>query len=274
MYEAKHAGRNCWRHFDSALHDRAMRRITLGQELQRQDYNQQFHLVYQPILDLTAGHTVGYEALLRWEHPELGTISPGEFIPIAEETGAIVELGQWVLRRACQALSQLRQHQPEAELCMAVNVSRRQLLEGSFIERVQSALEAFELPAAALMLEVTESTVVDGRQDVLPVLQALHHMGVGLAMDDFGTGYSSLSCLHSYPMTTVKLDRSFVATADHQPQLRAVLQTIATLARSLNMHVIAEGVENDQQTALLKQLGADYVQGFLFGRPARFEDLP
>jgi len=269
MYQAKHYGRNGWRRFDPAIRDQTLRRLDLVRELEREHYDEQFELAQQPIVALGSERVIGHEALLRWQHPEHGRISPGQFVPLAEENGSILPLGHWVIEQACAQLARDGEKaEPASSTRLAINVCRKQLLSPGFVEQLQATLAAHGVTQHRLILEVTESTVVDGREDVLPVLHQLNELGFTLAMDDFGTGYSSLSCLHQYPISIVKLDRSFVAHGPTHPPVKAVLHTVTSMARELNMQIVAEGVETRAQAALLKDLGCDYAQGFLFGRPS------
>jgi len=271
MYQAKQRGGGTYCCFDEAMHEQATRRIEIERELQQRRYSEQFYLVLQPIVELASGETRGYETLLRWQHPRLGDVSPGEFIPIAEETGEIVPLGWWVLAQACQQLPRLKSRDPS--LFLAANVAQRQLLEPGFVEALEAMLEANGIAPSDLQLELTESSVVENQAALLPVMRQVRELGVGLALDDFGTGYSTLHCLHEFPLTMVKLDRSFLQRARDNFQLSAVLGAIATLARNLQMQLVAEGIETSSQVALLQSLECEYAQGFLFGKPMPIREV-
>jgi EAL domain-containing protein (putative c-di-GMP-specific phosphodiesterase class I) len=208
------------------------------------------------------------EALVRWRHPERGLVMPGDFVPVAEETGLIIPLGQWVLNEACR---QMREWQrlgvADESVTVSVNLSGRQFSQPDLIEQISSALRESGLRAGSLKLEITESMVMENFDTAIEMLTQLRGLGVGLSIDDFGTGYSSLSYLHRFPIDTLKIDRSFVTQMTDNSENAEIVRTIVTLARSLDMAVVAEGVETADQLRQLGELGCDYCQGYLFSRP-------
>jgi len=277
MYRAKASGADRAARFDRSMHATAMQRLRTEIDLRRAVERSQFAVYYQPIIDLEAGALTGFEALLRWNHPHRGVVQPAEFIHIAEETGVIMEVGSWVLREAVRQAADWRQRFPhDPPLKMSVNLSKRQMLEPGLTRYVAELLAEFELPPAALMLEVTESIVMEDPAVVTPILKDLRELGVTLAMDDFGTGHSSLSCLHRFPINVLKIDRSFIENMQHNLQYTAVVQAIITLAANLGMRVTAEGIETIEQLAQVQALECHCGQGFLFARPipaAEIEEL-
>ncbi|HEX8069035.1 MAG TPA: EAL domain-containing protein [Pyrinomonadaceae bacterium] len=267
MYRAKMSGKNRHVVFDKAMHDRAVNLLQMETDLRRAIEREEFCLHYQPIVALTDGHVTGFEALVRWQHPQRGFISPMDFIPVAEETGLIVPLGRWVMREACRQARRWHELLPAAaRFAVSINLSSKQLAQNGFVEQVAAVLEETGVPAHRLKLEITESMVIENTDTTVELLTQLRALGVALAIDDFGTGYSSLSYLHRFPIDTLKIDRSFVSQM-HKPENAEIVRTIITLARSLEMDVVAEGVETAAQLAQLRALGCDYAQGFLFARP-------
>ena len=238
-------------------------RATLERELQSALTNQEFELYYQPIVGLKENKITSFEALLRWRHPTRGMISPAEFIPIAEETGFIVPLGEWVLRQACTEAASW----PE-EISVAVNVSSVQLTSSNLANTVIGAIASAGLQGDRLIIEVTESVFLENTAANLGSLKCLHELGVRFAMDDFGTGYSSLGYLLSFPFSKIKIDRSFISDLADKMESRAVVRAVVDLARSLKMQVVAEGVETNAQLEQLRRLGCGEMQGYLFS-PAR-----
>jgi EAL domain-containing protein (putative c-di-GMP-specific phosphodiesterase class I) len=226
----------------------------------------QFRLVYQPKVDLHTGRVFGVEALVRWDHPEHGTIGPDRFIPLAEESGMIIALGEWILRSACR---QARAWQDAGlpPLCVSVNVSPRQFEEARLVERVQLALKDSGLAPQWLELEVTEGVIMRDLQQAVGKMAQVRAMGVALSIDDFGTGYSSLSALKSFPISTLKIDKSFVRDLGRSSGDEAIASSIIGLAHRLRLRVIAEGVETEQQRSFLRENGCDEMQGYLFSRP-------
>ena len=265
MYAAKDAGKARYAVFDPAMRATVVERLALEDELRAAVESQGLALHYQPVIDVRSGAVVKVEALVRWPHPQRGMIGPDRFIPLAEETGLIVPLGAWVLHEACHEL--IRQSERHQELKVAVNVSPRQLDDDSLVGTVRAALEQSGLAPSRLVLEVTESALVEQDAVALGALEALDRLGVGLSIDDFGTGYSSLSRLRLLPVSELKIDKSFIDEVDIEGERAPVVAAVIALAHGLDRTVVAEGVETAGQLASLSRLGCDTVQGFLYSRP-------
>ena len=266
MYRAKNAGRNTYRFFAPEMNAAVLERLTLENALRQALPQRELTLHYQPQYDLLSEQLIGMEALVRWNHPRLGLVPPARFIPLAEDTGLIADIGAWVLLEACRQNRQW--HDPAARsVAVAVNVSIRQFALCDLVAVVDRTLAATGLPAELLELEITESCVMQDEARVIAVLSALRARGVGVALDDFGTGHSSLACLRRLPITKLKLDRRFVLDLAHNAHDRLVAAAVIRLGQSLGISVLAEGVETVEQLDILRQLGADDVQGFLFSRP-------
>jgi EAL domain-containing protein (putative c-di-GMP-specific phosphodiesterase class I) len=268
MYLAKPNGKGRFEMFEPAMHEQAVRRLETAADLRRSIEGRQFEVFYQPIIDTATAATIGAEALVRWHHPTRGLVNPAEFIPIAESTGLIVPLGQWVLAEACRQAQWWRlRGVTDNAFYVSVNLSGRQLQDPNLIDKVAAALDDSGLPATALVLEVTESIIVADLDIALPRLHSLKALGLRLAIDDFGTGYSSLSYLRDFPMDIVKIDKSFVDRITIDAEGRAMVRGVIDLSSALGLTTIAEGVEDAEQFGLLRQLGCHSVQGFLFARP-------
>ncbi|RZT05612.1 diguanylate cyclase (GGDEF) domain-containing protein [Duganella sp. CF402] len=270
LYHAKHGGRNRLAEFVPAMTVAAQRRAALERELRHAVDQQQLTLHYQPQFDCTSGALVGVETLLRWNHPEHGLVSPAEFIPIAEDSGLIVQLGSWVLHRACHEVMAWDQA-GAPPLTLAVNMSARQLREPGFIDDVMRALALSGLPPERLELELTESVLMEDVAGAVAFMQAVRALGVGLSIDDFGTGYSSLAYLQSFPINQLKVDRSFVQLLPHSGE--TVIHAILALAHGFGLTVVAEGVEDQAQLDWLRAAGCEMAQGFLLGRPMPPQDF-
>ncbi len=262
LYRAKAEGRGTYRFFETEMDTRMQRRRLMEVELRTALALRQFHLLYQPLLDLTTGAVIGFEALIRWTHPERGVVSPGEFIPLAEETGLIVPIGEWVLREACREAAGW-----PAATGIAVNLSPIQFAAPGLVETVRAACAAAGLDPRRLELEITESVLLSGSEETLATLRALKALGCRISMDDFGTGYSSLSYLRSFPFDKIKIDRSFVTDVTRQGEAAAIVRAIVGLGRSLGMATTVEGVETEAQLDHLRAEGCDQAQGYLIGRP-------
>ena len=273
MYRAKQLGRGRVVVYDPSIDRQAARRAELAAELHRALADGQLFVVYQPVLHLEAGRLVAREALLRWDHPRLGSIAPGEFVPIAEESGLITSIGAWVLTEACRACAAW-QRAGEPDVGVTVNVSGRQLEQPRLESDVAEALRSSGIAPSALTLEVTESLLVAGHPEARSVLDRLRGQGVRIAIDDFGTGYSSLSWLARLPLDTLKVDRSFIAALGVVEGELAIVRAMIHLAHTLGLEVVAEGVETEMQRAELTTLGCDQAQGYLFGRPAPLAPAP
>ncbi|HWS31801.1 MAG TPA: EAL domain-containing protein [Actinoplanes sp.] len=268
MYAAKENGKAAWVRFEPGMRQDMANHARLAVELRNGITRGELRLLYQPVFDLVTGRIHGCEALVRWQHPDRGFVSPGEFIPCAERSGLIVPLGSWVLRTACEQLASWRSAFPSSIEAVNVNVAVRQLREPGFVDEVAAVLSDTGLTPGDLVIEVTESSVVDGRQ-VTETLRELHEMGVRLALDDFGTGQSSLSLLRAFPVSALKLDKSFVdGIADGADRGRlAVAAAVALLAEHLQLKAVAEGIESQEQLERLRDMGYRYGQGFLMARP-------
>ena len=263
MYRAKSTSGGCYRVFEPAMHAAALRQMEVTASLRQAIDEEQFVLYYQPVAALRDGEIVGMEALVRWRHPEHGLVAPAEFIPALEDSGLIVTLGEWILHRACLD-AMTTSHSP---FRVNVNLSGRQLADPDIVEHVASALETTGLPPHRLMLEITESVLMQGFDNSARRLSELRTLGVGLAIDDFGTGYSSLSYLRTFPVDELKIDKSFIDALPHDDGAVPLLRTIVQLARSLSLLTVAEGVETQEQYSLLQGLGCDQVQGYYISRP-------
>ncbi|NES94526.1 MAG: EAL domain-containing protein [Desertifilum sp. SIO1I2] len=267
MYRAKALGRGHYAVFDATMHAQAVARLQLETELRRAIERQEFLLYYQPIVTLATGQISGFEALIRWRHPELGMVSPAQFIPIAEETGLIIPIGRWVLWEACRQMRDWQQQYPHLELSISVNLSGCQLAQPNSIEQIDQILQQTGLPPHSLKLEITESTIMETSAIALSGLQGLKQRNLKLCIDDFGTGYSSLSRLHQLPIHTLKIDKSFVSQIQQDGSQWKMMGTIVTLARNLGMEAIAEGVETAEQLELLRSLQCQQGQGYFFSPP-------
>lgn len=273
MYHAKDAGRSCCRVFTPLIHQKSEERLAMEQSLRCAIDRQEMFLHYQPIFDLRTCTISGLEALLRWDHPQMGLIMPSRFIPVAEDTGLIIPIGEWVLRTACMEL--LRLHRAgHPELRMAVNISGRQLRQGGLVDTVTRIMEQTGVAPRFLELELTESSIMEDAERTVSTLHALQRLGISVAVDDFGTGYSSLSYLKRFPINRLKIDRSFVQDLPHNPEDAAIVKAILAMARALHLQVTGEGVETAAQLEFLRQLGCDDIQGFLLSMPVPPRELP
>ncbi len=266
MYQAKENGRNKFLHFDPTMNATAYERLQLENSLRGAIERNELQLYYQPQVDLVDGRLIGCEALVRWKHPTMGLVSPASFIPIAEETGLILPISDWIME---EALRQTRAWRDAGlpELIMSVNLSALQFRQGNLHAQVQGLLKRFELPAHVLDLELTEGVLMQGVERTLTMLHELTMMGVGLSIDDFGTGYSSLSYLKRFPIQKLKIDQSFVRDVISDSNDATMVRTIILMAHSLKLHVIAEGVETEAQADFLRQAGCERAQGYYFGKP-------
>jgi len=271
MYSAKTSGKQCARVFDPGMHARALVWLEIEQDLRRAVVRQEFELYYQPLLRLGSGTLRGFEALLRWRHPRRGLVPPSEFLSVAEETGLVVTIGRWVLQEACRRAARWA-GEADSLPTISVNVAPRQLEHEDFVEDVRTALASSGLAAQRLVLEITESQIMHAPDLAKQRLHALRELGVRIAIDDFGTGYSSLSHLQFFPVDELKIDRSFVARLDDGERGATFVRTMVSLAQSLGVEVVAEGIEHDAQEAFLTTLGCDTGQGFLFSLPLSCAD--
>ncbi len=266
MYRVKESGRNAYQLYTAEMQTRVTERLGLEGMLRRALERGEFSLRYQPQVDLRSNRIFGCEALLRWNQPDLGMIGPGKFIPLAEETGLIVPIGEWIVRTACRQ-SKTWQNAGLPAVTMAVNISARQFRENTLLQAVAKILDETGLDASQLELEVTESVIMHDTQHVIATLQAFADMGVSLSVDDFGTGYSSLSYLKRFPVDRLKIDQSFVRDVTTDADDAAIAQAVITLGHTMNLRVIAEGVETPEQLAFLRRHQCDEMQGYLFGKP-------
>jgi EAL domain-containing protein (putative c-di-GMP-specific phosphodiesterase class I) len=272
MYHAKAEGKSNYRFFSSEMNEQVNRRVALENSLRQGMERREFFLHYQPQWDLNETKILGVEALLRWDSPELGFLLPSEFIPLAENSGQIVPLGEWALRAACiQAREWVRSG--FEGLKMAVNISGMQFKQPDFLEMVRNIIDETGIDPGTLELEFTESVVMEKAEKTIDTLRALKGMGLGLSIDDFGTGYSSLSYLKHFPIDRIKIDRSFVADVNRSSDGAAIVEAIISMAHSLNLKVVAEGVETGDQLHFLRERNCDEVQGYHLAVPMSAQDL-
>jgi EAL domain-containing protein (putative c-di-GMP-specific phosphodiesterase class I) len=261
--------------FDASMREAAMARLSMETSLRRALERRELTLVYQPIVTLDNGSVCGVEALVRWQSPEHGLLSPGEFIVLAEETGVIVPLGEFVLRHALlQSTAWRRMSGMPADFTVSVNLSRVQLQNTDLLRTVERLLWETGAQASGVLLEVTEDAIMDDPEAAARAIASLRNLGFRVHMDDFGTGHSSLSLLHGFPLDGLKIDRSFIATVCERRDYAAVVHAVVSLAHKLDMRLVAEGIETGHQMALLQALGCDYGQGFFFARPVSAEAVP
>jgi EAL domain-containing protein (putative c-di-GMP-specific phosphodiesterase class I) len=270
MYRAKEHGKNCYRLYLPEMEGKAIKRFTLENSLRRAIDHDELVLHYQPQIDILSNRIVGFEALLRWQHPEMGMIPPSEFIPIAEESGLIISIGEWVLRTACLQAREWQTLVPE--LTMSVNLSARQLRQPDIVERVLHILEQTGMPAHLLDIELTESMLMDNMEETIHKTERMRTAGIRISIDDFGTGYSSMSYLKRFPITSLKIDRSFIQDIPTDADDMAITQAIIALGKSLQINLIAEGVETQEQLDFLRANFCAQAQGFLLSKPLNPED--
>jgi diguanylate cyclase (GGDEF)-like protein len=272
LYQAKDVGRGRYVVFNEHMHERAMTTIRIEADLRAAIERNEFHLEYQPIVELPGHQVVGFEALIRWQHPELGPISPGVFIPTAEAADLIVPIGYWVLRQAC--IEMAGWESPDGKpLSVSVNISPKQLRSSELVARVDRAIKDAGIAAERLVLEITETTLIEDPEHARAIIVQLKDRGVQIHLDDFGTGYSSLSLLHDFPIDNVKIDQSFVQQITSNTDSREIVKAIADLGHNLGKPVVAEGVESSEDSDELSALGCDYAQGYFFARPLPADEV-
>ena len=268
MYRAKSGGKGRYAIFDQDMHAETLELLQIESDLRSALKQELFTLHYQPIVNLKTGALAGFESLVRWQHPQRGLVMPNDFIPIAEDTGLIVELGEWVLRESCRQLSYWQEHHPTAkDLIISVNLAGHQLKESNLADVIDQILEETGLEGSSLKLELTESILVENIDVIIGTLTYLRGRNIQLSIDDFGTGYSSLSYLHRFPVSTLKIDRAFIDLMMDDTENFEIVRTIRTLAHSLGMEVVAEGIETDEQLSILVSLGCELGQGYYFSKP-------
>lgn len=273
MYRAKSLGKARYQVFDEDMRAEAVNRLRREQELRIAIRRDEFQIDFQPIIETSTGRTAGFEALVRWDHPQLGRISPDQFLAIAEETGLIIEIGETILRTCCQQLAAWRREGiADENFFVNVNLSRRQLVHPALLESLVREVAEAGIEAKSIKFEVTETVVMDERTNMIPTMEAIRALGHPLAIDDFGTGYSSLSCLHQFPIDALKIDRSFTVNMETQREFAAVMHAIITLAHHLQLAVVVEGVETPAQLAQLQAMDCEFGQGYLFSKPLKTKD--
>jgi diguanylate cyclase (GGDEF)-like protein len=270
MYRAKDLGKNRCEIFTQGMHLAAMKRLQLENDLRQAIKLQEFELYYQPIVDLQTDLLCGFEALVRWNSPQRGLVTPGEFIPLAEETGLIIPLGFWILQTACRQIHDWYRQFPELQLLtISVNLSSHQFVSSDLVEQIERILRGSELDYQCLKLEITESAVMENIDRAIEIFRQLKSLGIKLSIDDFGTGHSSLSYLHYFAADTLKIDRSFVKQMELSDKNGEIIETIIMLAHKLGMDVIAEGIETITQLQALQNFECEYGQGYLFSKPLK-----
>lgn len=268
MYRAKAKGKNLYQVFDTQMHTQALRRLTLESDLRKALEREEFEVYYQPVMDIAWPRLVGFEALIRWHHPDRGFVSPGEFVSVAEETGLVAAIDQWVSYTACQQLAQWQAQFPICkDLRISINLSAQDLQKPQLLQDIDRLILAAGLPGQSITLEITESMLIEDVSKTIDLLTQLKARDVQISIDDFGTGYSSLNYLHRLPADTLKIDRTFVGQMQDDFRNHQVVSTIITLGQQLGMAVVAEGVETSEQLQRLRNLGCQYAQGYLFARP-------
>lgn len=272
MYKAKELGRNCYQYYTEDMNARSLERLAMERDLRKAISNEEFVLYYQPKAASTNGEIIGMEALLRWNHPEKGLLTPDHFLSYLEDTGLIIPVGEWVIRTACQEAKRWI-HEGYTPMRISVNLSSAQFRADNLVNRVEQILNDFQLDPQYLELELTESLLIDNPENAIKVLEAIKSLGIILSIDDFGTGYSSLNYLKTLPIDYIKIDRSFIQDLETNTKDAAITVAIATLAHNLKMQVVAEGVENQHQVNFLKQQGCQQLQGFLIGKPMPISEL-
>lgn len=271
MYQARSTLPEKYVMFSPNLRDAALNRIQLDSALRRALERDEFEVYYQPFIHLSTSHCLGFEALVRWQHPQRGLVPPGEFIPLTEETGLVVSLGEWVLRQACQQLAHWQAQLQQPQLTMSVNVAALQLTQPGFLAVIDDILKTTKIPANCLKLEITETTLMQNTEQIRCCLDQIQKRGITLSIDDFGTGYSSLSYLHLFSFTVLKLDRSFVVQLEANDRSIEIVRNIARLAQNLHLSLVAEGIETYSQLIALQDLGFEEGQGYLFSHPLNFQ---
>ena len=272
LYRARLLGRGRAEVFDTAALRSVQAERQLETDLREALSRGEFLLYFQPVVCLASNRIVGFEALVRWQHPSRGLVSPEEFIPIAEKTGLIVPLGKWIVREACLQLKAWQERLDAAkDVWVSVNLSASQFTHPGLVDAIGEALRDVDLPARSLVLELTEGVAMENPAAVEDMLTRLRRMGARIALDDFGTGPSSLSCLHQYPAELLKLDRSFVRDLETRKDMREIVRAVTALAHQLGMQVVAEGIENEGQRALVRSMGCEHAQGFLYSKPVDHE---
>lgn len=269
---AKETGNGCYQIYNEAMDIAAFRIFSLENSLKKAMTMNQFEIYYQPKIEVTTNRIVGAEALIRWNHPEWGLTSPKEFIPLAEETGLIIPIGEWAIQTVCQ---QMKQWQTEGidNVPISVNGSARQMMHADFVNDIKRILDDTDIAPHLLEIEVTETSLIDNEDYVMDVINRIRELGLGVAIDDFGTGYSVLSYLKQFNVDTIKIDRSFIQEIDTNERVAVIVQGIIRIVRSLNINVVAEGVERKQQLDMLKQYECDQIQGYLFSRPVSSDEF-
>jgi diguanylate cyclase (GGDEF)-like protein len=274
MYRAKNSGRGRYEMFDRAMHAEALTRLQIETDLRHAFERNEFFLHYQPIVSLRDGTIIGAEALVRWRHFERGIVSPATFVPVAEDTGLVVPLGRWVLLEACRQATAWQSHAANGQpFAISVNLSVREFGQPDLVKAVASILEETGLPPKALRIEITESAIIGQKHPAIETVEQLRALGVAIHLDDFGTGYSALSYLHRLPLDAVKVDRAFTSSIDQEERPLHVVKAIISLAHAIGLEVVAEGVTNLRQLELLRDMGCDLAQGFIFSRPCNIEEL-
>lgn len=272
MHQAKRAGGNNYQFYSSDMRVASVEQLALETSLRKAIFKNEFVVHYQPKMDLASDRITSVEALVRWQHPTMGLLPPKDFIPLAEETGLISAIGELVLERSCRQATQWHK-QGFTDVCVSVNLSAHQFRKGNVLEIVDRVLQATELPAHLLELELTESLIMEDLDKNIALLQSLRKRGVELSLDDFGTGYSSLSYLKRFPINTLKIDRSFITELDQSPDDAAITRAIIDMAHSLNLRVVAEGVETASHLDILRSMGCDSIQGYLISKPVPEAEL-